>query len=94
MYTVLLIEDKVDILVEHSRLIIKSGYECFSTKNFYEAVTLLKNSSPDIIFLSGEDESQGCFERLEIIKSIDPDIPVILFYEKAKIGRASCRERV
>ncbi len=85
MYTVLLIDDKVDILVEHSRLIIKSGYECLSTKNFQEAVTLVKNGSPDIIFLSGHDARQDCFDRLEIIKSIDPDIPVILFYENANV---------
>ena len=85
MYTVLLIDDKVDILVEHSRLIVKSGYECLSTKNFHEAVALLRNSSPDVIFLSGKDSGQDCLERLDVIKSIDPVIPVILFCEKANV---------
>lgn len=85
MYTILLIEDKVDILVEHSRLIVKAGYECLSTKNFQEAVTLVRNGSPDVIFLSGRDAKHDCFERLEIIKSIDPDIPVILFCDKTDV---------
>jgi len=85
MYTVLLIEDKVDILVEHSRLIVKSGYECLSTKNFQEGAALLKNSSPSVVFLSGRNSEQDCLERLDVIKSINPDIPVILFCEKADV---------
>ncbi len=79
MSKILLVDDEDSIIEGRSKIIRNLGYECLTAKNGTEAIKIIEHQKPDIILTDIKMPEADGFAVLNAAKSIDPDIPVIVF---------------
>jgi len=88
MYKVLLVDDEIEILNDHSKYIERLGYKCYTAQNGKDAFHLLKEKRPDIVLTDIRMPHEGGLSVLKETQKFDPDIPVILFTGFATVESA------
>lgn len=79
MYKILLVDDEIEILNDHSKYIERLGFKCYTAQNGREALHILKQKQPDIILTDIKMPHEDGLDVLRETQKFDPDIPVILF---------------
>ncbi len=72
------VDDEIELLRSHIIFLSEKGYEVDTVTNGEDAVTMVKNNTYDLIFLDEMMAGMGGLETLSKIKSIDPNIPVVM----------------
>lgn len=79
MYTVLLVDDEIEIIKGRSKIIRDLGFNCITAQNGKDAIRLVKKQRPDIVLTDIKMPHNDGFDVLNATREFDPDIPVILF---------------
>ncbi|MDR2107627.1 MAG: sigma-54 dependent transcriptional regulator [Holosporaceae bacterium] len=88
--TILTVDDETEVRSLISDVLSDEGYKTASAADETEALSIIKNSPPDLIFLDlwiGEDESAG-LKILEKIRQINGEIPIIIISGHGTIDAA------
>ncbi|MFO8236062.1 MAG: bifunctional response regulator/alkaline phosphatase family protein [Bacteroidales bacterium] len=75
---ILWVDDEIDLLKPHILFLEEKGYHVSTTTNGDDAIEKINNNSYDIIFLDEHMPGTSGIEALGIIKSIQPNIPVVM----------------
>jgi len=75
---VLLIDDELDFLEVISSWLSSKGYETSNARNGKEAISVIKSSRPDIVFVDFRMPIMDGIETLVNIRKFDKEIPVIM----------------
>src|SRR5690606_2414839 len=76
--TILWADDEIDLLKPHILFLQEKGYQVLSTQSGDDALTILETNRVDIVFLDENMPGLSGLETLEIIKTNDPSLPVIM----------------
>ncbi|MCK6603893.1 MAG: response regulator [Ignavibacteriaceae bacterium] len=76
--TVLWVDDEIELLRSHIIFLSDKGYDVKTVTNGGDAIELLKEVEPDIIFLDEMMPGMGGLEVLSKIKDIYPNVPVVM----------------
>jgi len=79
MYTVLLVDDEIEIIKGRSKIIRDLGFQCITAQNGKDAIALVKKQRPDIVLTDIKMPNNDGFDVLKATREFDPEIPVILF---------------
>ncbi len=71
-------DDEIDLLRAHIIFLEEKGYEVSTATNGTDAVEMVKNNHFDIIFMDENMPGKTGLETLDEIKSIKPNVPVIM----------------
>ncbi|MDX9883064.1 MAG: PglZ domain-containing protein [Prolixibacteraceae bacterium] len=71
-------DDEIDLLKAHILFLEEKGYDVQTANNGDDAIDLVKNSFYDIIFLDENMPGLSGLETLSQIKTIAPNIPVVM----------------
>jgi CheY-like chemotaxis protein len=71
-------DDEIDLLRPHILFLEEKGYSVMTAQNGDEAVKLVKDENFDLIFLDENMPGMSGLETLDMIKSINPGIPVVM----------------
>lgn len=72
------IDDEIELLRSHIIFLTEKGYEVDTVTNGSDAISKLKESSYDLIFLDEMMPGMGGLETLSQIKNIDNNVPVVM----------------
>jgi CheY-like chemotaxis protein len=72
------IDDEIDLLRSHIGLLEEKGYTVDTATNGEDAVSLVRSSSFDLVFLDEMMPGMGGLQTLAEIKEIRPDLPVVM----------------
>ncbi len=75
---ILWVDDEIDLLRPHLRLLEQKGYQVDTATNGEDAVELVKVKSYDLIFLDEMMPGMGGLQTLSAIKDISPALPVVM----------------
>jgi DNA-binding NtrC family response regulator len=78
MIKLLLVDDERGITDLLSEFFSSRGFSTRSANNGDDALDAIKSERPDIVFLDINMDGMGGLETLEMIKSIDPKIKVVM----------------
>ncbi|MFA5848015.1 MAG: response regulator, partial [Thermodesulfovibrionales bacterium] len=76
--TVLIVDDEEGIRESLSGILEDEGYDILTAKSGEEAIKMLGESSPDLVFLDIWLTGMDGIQTLQEIKAIKPDVPVIM----------------
>lgn len=76
--TVLIVDDEEGIRESLSGILEDEGYDILTAKSGEEAIKMLGESSPDLVFLDIWLTGMDGIQTLKEIKAIKPDVPVIM----------------
>ncbi len=71
-------DDEIDILKSHIIFLEEKGYEVLTASNADDALKIIENENLDLVFLDEHMPGKGGLEILPVIKSISPEIPVVM----------------
>lgn len=77
-YKILWVDDEIDLLTPHVRILDKKGYKTTSVNNGDDAIALASQSSFDLILLDVMMPGKDGIRVLEELKSNQPNIPVVM----------------
>ncbi len=75
---VLWADDEIDLLKPYMIFLEQKGYEVITSNNGRDAVELVIQRNPDIVFLDENMPGLSGLETLQIIKERRPDVPVVM----------------
>ena len=75
---ILWVDDEIDLLKSHSLFLEKRGYKVVPCNNGQDALNLIRTSSFDVVLLDENMPGINGIETLNEIKSINPNVPVIM----------------
>jgi CheY-like chemotaxis protein len=75
---ILWVDDEIDLLRAHLRLLEQKGYHVETATNGEDAIDLVKASSFDLVFLDEMMPGLGGLQTLSAIKEISPALPVVM----------------
>lgn len=75
---ILLVDDQPDFLEPIAFLLRSSGYEVLLANSGRAAIEIVKNNSPDIVFLDIVMPEADGLETLASIREINKDLPVVM----------------
>jgi CheY-like chemotaxis protein len=75
---ILWVDDEIDMLRSHIRLLTERGYAVETATNGEDAVTLVRQKGFDLIFLDEMMPGMGGLETLGEIKEFRPNLPVVM----------------
>ena len=75
---VLIVDDEEGIRESLSGILEDEGYDILTAKSGEEAIKMLGESSPDLVFLDIWLTGMDGIQTLQEIKAIKPDVPVIM----------------
>lgn len=75
---ILWVDDEIDLLQVYVLFLEEKGYEVITATNGKDALDLCRKDSFDIIFLDENMPGLSGLETLARIKSIDPDVPMVM----------------
>jgi CheY-like chemotaxis protein len=75
---ILWVDDEIELFRSHIIFLSERGYEVESVTNGEDAVSCVKDTTFDLIFLDEMMPGMGGLETLSRIKDIDPNIPVVM----------------
>lgn len=76
--TILWADDEIDLLKPHILFLQEKGYHVLSTQSGDDALEILETNRVDIVFLDENMPGLSGLETLEVIKTNDPTLPVIM----------------
>jgi two-component system NtrC family response regulator len=88
METVLIVDDEKNYPLILSAVLQEEGYETLTANSGLEALEKLLSSDVDVVLTDMKMPSMDGIELLERIKSIDPDLPVIMMTAYGTIEKA------
>ena len=75
---ILWVDDEIDLLKPHSLFLEKRGYKVVPCNNGQDALNLIRSSFFDVVLLDENMPGINGIETLNEIKSINPNVPVIM----------------
>lgn len=75
---ILWVDDEIDLLRPHLRLLEEKGYAVETATNGEDAVAMVKGNSYDLVFLDEMMPGMGGLKTLAAIKDIVPSLPVVM----------------
>ena len=75
---ILWVDDEIEMLRSHIRLLTERGYTVETASNGEDAVTLVRQRAFDLIFLDEMMPGRGGLETLGEIKDLRPNLPVVM----------------
>jgi CheY-like chemotaxis protein len=75
---ILWVDDEIDLLRAHLRLLEQKGYHVETATNGEDAIELVKATSYDLVFLDEMMPGLGGLQTLSAIKEISPALPVVM----------------
>jgi DNA-binding response OmpR family regulator len=75
---ILWIDDEIDLLRAHVRLLQEKGYSVDTATNGDDAIDLVRKQDYDLVFLDEMMPGRGGLGTLSGIKEIDPNVPVVM----------------
>ena len=76
--TILWADDEIDLLKPHILFLNEKGYQIDTATNGNDALNIFKTKDFDIVFLDENMPGLTGLETLSKLKSINPDIPVVM----------------
>lgn len=77
-YKILWADDEIDLLKPHIMFLDKKGYDVVPVNSGSDAVDLFENEHFDVVFLDENMPGMTGLETLNVIKSKNPNIPVVM----------------
>ena len=87
-YRILCVDDEEQILAVFREAFESIGYEVFTAKNGVDALVIVKERQPHVVFLDVIMPEMRGIEALTLIHEIDPDIAVIMVSGQASEQQA------
>lgn len=78
MPVLLWVDDQIDVLKPHVRLLETKGYDVVTVTNGADAIARVRMHVPDLVLLDEQMPGMGGLETLEAIKQIAPQVPVVM----------------
>jgi len=75
---ILWVDDEIDLLSPHIALLKERGYGVVTATNGEDAITMVRESLFDLVFLDEMMPGMGGLETLAVIKDLRPNLPVVL----------------
>lgn len=75
---ILWVDDEIDLLRAHQRLLEEKGYRVDTATNGEDAIEMVKEEGYDLVFLDEMMPGMGGLETLSQIKEIYPNLPVVM----------------
>jgi DNA-binding response OmpR family regulator len=75
---ILWVDDEIDLLRPHLRLLEQKGYQVDTAANGEDAIELVKNKVYDLVFLDEMMPGLGGLQTLSEMKDISPALPVVM----------------
>ncbi len=75
---ILWVDDEIDLLRPHIRLLVEKGYSVDTATNGEDAVSLVRTASFDLVFLDEMMAGMGGLRTLAEIKDLRPNLPVVM----------------
>jgi CheY-like chemotaxis protein len=75
---ILWIDDEIDLLRPHLRLLEQKGYSVETASNGEDAIEMVKQKGYDLVFLDEMMPGMGGLQTLSIMKEISPTLPVVM----------------
>jgi DNA-binding response OmpR family regulator len=75
---ILWVDDEIDLLRAHLRLLEQKGYQVDTVTNGEDAVELVKERRYDLVFLDEMMPGIGGLQTLSMMKDISPTLPVVM----------------
>ena len=75
---ILWVDDEIDLLKPHILFLKDKGYDVYTTNNGHDALEIIKEKDPDIVFLDEQMPGLSGIETLMKIKAGKPNIPVVM----------------
>lgn len=75
---ILWVDDEIDLLRPHIRLLSERGYNVETATNGEDAVSMVKDRSFDLVFLDEMMAGMGGLRTLAEIKDLRPNLPVVM----------------
>jgi DNA-binding response OmpR family regulator len=75
---ILWVDDEIDLLRPHLRLLEQKGYQVDTAANGEDAIDLVKNKVYDLVFLDEMMPGLGGLQTLSEMKDISPTLPVVM----------------
>ena len=88
METILIVDDEKNYLLVLSAVLEEEGYEVLTAQGGHEALEIQKSSDLDLILTDMKMPAMDGIELLENIKTLDPDLPVIMMTAHGTIDKA------
>jgi len=88
METILIVDDEKNYLLVLSEVLQDEGYEVLAAQDGHEALEIQKSSDLDLILTDMKMPAMDGIELLENIKTLDPDLPVIMMTAHGTIDKA------
>jgi len=88
METILIVDDEKNYLLVLSAVLEDEGYEVLTALSGQEALEIHKTSDLDLILTDMKMPGMSGIELLESIKSINPDLPVIMMTAHGTVDKA------
>ncbi len=86
--TILIVDDKPDIIEALKGLLVDEGFEVLSANNGYEALKIISTNTPDLVLLDIWLPGMDGIETLKEIKKQHPYLPVIMITGHGSIETA------
>jgi CheY-like chemotaxis protein len=78
LYKLLWVDDEIELLKSHIIFLSEKGYEIDTASNGEDAISSVKGKNYDLILLDEMMAGMGGLETLSQIKTIDPNMPVVM----------------
>ena len=78
MNQILWVDDEVDLLQPYIIYLKEKGYEVITATNGEDALDMLSQTIPSIVFLDENMPGMSGLETLQEIKRIHPEVPVVM----------------
>ncbi len=75
---ILWVDDEIDLLNPHITLLKERGYGVVTATNGEDAITMVRESLFDLVFLDEMMPGMGGLETLAVIKDLRPNLPVVM----------------
>jgi CheY-like chemotaxis protein len=75
---ILWVDDEIDLLNPHIGFLIEKGYSVETATNGEDAITLVRESAFDLVFLDEMMPGMGGLKTLAVIKDLRPTLPVVM----------------
>jgi CheY-like chemotaxis protein len=75
---ILWVDDEIDLLKPHVRLLEEKGYQTDTATNGDDALEMVRDKGYDLVFLDEMMPGMGGLETLSKLKDVDPNLPIVM----------------
>jgi len=85
---ILILDDEADMVENCRRILSRDGYECLTTTNAEEALSLIESTPPDMVLTDLRMPSIDGLELLTRVREVAPQTPVVMLTAFATVESA------